>query len=516
MLNRKRLGVFVIYDANGIIDEYIPYLLSDIIQNLDRLVIVCNGSIDDSGMEVLSKYSNEIIIRENEGFDGGAYKYVLTEYIRRNNADEFDDIVLFNDTFYGPFYPFSEVFSYMDDKSCDFWGLSMHGCFYAYNQINSKHVQSFFLVIRHSVTASDSFWDFWKEMQTATNIDKAVINYEISLSKNLIEAGFVPGAYLQMECYLTDNPERNMDYCQLKAGECIAGHGFPILKRKSFLNQEGIEDNHELKTAIRYIYNTYDYPIDYIFSSLFRKEELGLIYRSFGLNMEFSGRQFKLDGKMSFLIVVCDCDGEIMEDIGKSIDRITYQYSEVEIVVIKQDPVLFIIDKLKTSDRYDYVCLIQNEEWIASEHRQNRARWRDYHFSCSLLKERITDYLGEVSALQKTFGIMFPQPTPKDLKIKFSSSKDVYNRVGDYLKTKDIKFRCNNIDNIVFSFKSFWCEIALLQELLKLYEPKYHEAWFDALPYLAQYFGRGMNYLSGCVDPDDYINMYEKIIRNFC
>ena len=62
----KRLGIFHCFDCDGIIDDYIYYLLDDICENLDELIIVANGFINDESFFKLSRYSdNDIIIRDN-------------------------------------------------------------------------------------------------------------------------------------------------------------------------------------------------------------------------------------------------------------------------------------------------------------------------------------------------------------------------------------------------------------------------------------------------------------------
>ena len=70
----RRLGIFVFYDASGIVDLYIQELLKSLLSELNKLVIVVNGKITNNCRQVLEKYSNNIFIRENKGFDAGAYK----------------------------------------------------------------------------------------------------------------------------------------------------------------------------------------------------------------------------------------------------------------------------------------------------------------------------------------------------------------------------------------------------------------------------------------------------------
>ena len=68
----KRLCIFCFYDKNGVVDSYIEYLLNDLRSCSAYIIVVVNGSVNFDGRLILQKYSNQIIIRRNMGFDGGA------------------------------------------------------------------------------------------------------------------------------------------------------------------------------------------------------------------------------------------------------------------------------------------------------------------------------------------------------------------------------------------------------------------------------------------------------------
>jgi len=62
----------------------VNYFLEDFKKNLDRLIVVCNGKLTPEGRQEFSKYTNEIIVRENKGFDVWAYKEGI-EYSKYEN-----------------------------------------------------------------------------------------------------------------------------------------------------------------------------------------------------------------------------------------------------------------------------------------------------------------------------------------------------------------------------------------------------------------------------------------------
>ena len=93
----KRVAIYFFYDKDGVVDRYVNYFLEDFKQNLDRLIVVCNGKLTPEGREEFSKYTNEIIVRENKGFDVWAYKEGI-EYIGWDNLEKYDELLMINFT----------------------------------------------------------------------------------------------------------------------------------------------------------------------------------------------------------------------------------------------------------------------------------------------------------------------------------------------------------------------------------------------------------------------------------
>lgn len=79
--------------------------------------------MNEAGEKILSSYTNNLIVRPNEGFDVWAYKTAMESY-GWEKLVSFDEVVLFNATIMGPVYPFSEMFETMDQRDLDFWGIT--------------------------------------------------------------------------------------------------------------------------------------------------------------------------------------------------------------------------------------------------------------------------------------------------------------------------------------------------------------------------------------------------------
>ena len=117
----NRIGIFIFYDSNGQADTYIEILLSAMQEILQKLVIIVNGKINSKDYDKFRNYTKHIFIRENRGYDAGAYKDVFTKYLTEEQWEKWDEIILFNDTFYGPFYPLEDIFHEMEKGDADFF-----------------------------------------------------------------------------------------------------------------------------------------------------------------------------------------------------------------------------------------------------------------------------------------------------------------------------------------------------------------------------------------------------------
>lgn len=257
----ERLGIFVFFDKEGIVDSYIDYLLADLKKNLKQLIIVINGKINSHGITLFRKYSDEIIIRENKGFDIGAYKDVLVDLYKKKKLAKWDEIVLCNDTFYGPFVPFGQIFERMEQKQIDFWGL---------NYINNSflsHIQSYFLVFRKSILVNGDLINYLEDNidSETEDISEIYAVFEIGVFLYLIKLGYKFDTYIR-------GADLNI---YSNADAYIMQYNLPILKKKYFspkylseksminlLKYIDVEEGYDIKNIIKNVYRIYGFEID--------------------------------------------------------------------------------------------------------------------------------------------------------------------------------------------------------------------------------------------------------------
>lgn len=73
-MEKRRLGIFLFYDAAGVVDDYVTFLLADLRRVLTELIVIANGVVQDEGRKRLSRFADAFVVRENRGFDAGAWK----------------------------------------------------------------------------------------------------------------------------------------------------------------------------------------------------------------------------------------------------------------------------------------------------------------------------------------------------------------------------------------------------------------------------------------------------------
>ena len=188
----RRLGIFCFFDKDGIADDYVEYLLGDLAKNLEKLIVVVNGYVNHDGLRMFERYADQVVLRENKGFDAGAYHHAIVNVLGELKIGEWDEIVLCNDTFYGPFVPLKKIFQAMDGKEIDFWGLD-----YRKGQFLS-FIQSYFLVFRKGIIENGDLFRYMKEYidPLETDISDVYAAFEVGLFSYLTGRGYRYGTYV--------------------------------------------------------------------------------------------------------------------------------------------------------------------------------------------------------------------------------------------------------------------------------------------------------------------------------
>lgn len=239
----RRLGIYFFYDKDGVVDPYNIALLDGIRAHISELLVVCNGKLTKEGRASFSACADQVFVRGNEGFDVWAYKEGLESYGWKKLQDDFDEIILFNFTMFGPIYPFEEMFTAMDAQNLDFWGITVHNgaSFDPWGKTDlgylPVHIQSHFIAVRSTMFNSWEFHHYWDNMCEITCYEEAVSFHEAIFTKHFADKGFKWNAYVEADDIGKDATLYPLMICPL---ELVKNRRCPIVKRKTFFL--GMED----------------------------------------------------------------------------------------------------------------------------------------------------------------------------------------------------------------------------------------------------------------------------------
>ena len=229
----RNLAIYVHNDKNGEVSDYIPYCLNGLKDIVTDILVVINGDVTDEGREKILSTGAKILQRENKGFDFSAWKAGI-EYYGYEEIAKFDNLLITNNTFYGPIYPYKEMWDSMNERECDFWGINKHPeldnvRFMGREPILVKaHLQSYWIVFKNQILQSECFKSYWKNMPCHNDYYEMTAMGELELTAYFEDNGFKSDTYMDFQKYselLNDNPTFLTEK-QVIEDRC------PIIKRK--------------------------------------------------------------------------------------------------------------------------------------------------------------------------------------------------------------------------------------------------------------------------------------------
>lgn len=214
---------------------------------VDCIYTVVNGLIQEEGKGQLALHSDKLLIRDNKGFDAGAIKDAIADLSNTNMLGKYDELVIYNDTFWGFFYPLSDFFEGTKaEPEVDFWGFTEWPGNAPDDRIHiPKHLQSYFLYIKSRMFHSQDFLEFWDDMPYCEKFTDVLIRYEQSFTHYFNERGYQSKAYYTVE-KLGEKKEFNKISYFIFAYDLVEKLHFPILKCKTFSIEGNMADSEKV------------------------------------------------------------------------------------------------------------------------------------------------------------------------------------------------------------------------------------------------------------------------------
>ena len=373
-MSKNRAAIYVFYDKDGIVDSYVIHMLQELSFVCGKIVVVCNCQVNEKGKEALSSITEDIVIRENEGFDAWAYKAGIT-YIGWDNLGSYDELVLLNDSVFGPIYPFDDMFEAMEPKNLDFWGITKHGQLFdslkKKKQIYPEHIQSYFYTITKKMFLNPEFKKYWNNLRMPRSWKETVSLFEARFTEHFAGLGFTWDVYVNTDEELGEFSD--VDQILQMLYELIKTYRCPVVKRKSFSIDYGnflaFTLGDSTRKAFDYIKNSTDYNTELIWDHILRAASLRNIVDNLNLNYilpkdYINGKSFDTSVTRVALFAHITYEDQI-EFLGKYIESVA-EFAHVYITTLTEQT------KEKLLDRFGRLACKKLEVFVLPKNRRGR------------------------------------------------------------------------------------------------------------------------------------------------
>ena len=230
----------------------------------------------ESELNKIEDFTIKAISERHVEYDFGSYKrgYICAK--ENNILENYDYLILCNDSVYGPLFSLDSLFDKMKDHK--FGGL------YRSKDIkiaSHYYIGSFFIIVKKEIFLSDIFLNFINSIKKEGDKNEIIKNYEFGISKLMIDSG------INIEGLFLDTDISNRPYFEpLK----LLNEGFPFIKKHILEKKITVPLNiEELKLIIQKIKKTYD--INMIVNNLNRTADANQIkylfqrFKTFNFNV---------------------------------------------------------------------------------------------------------------------------------------------------------------------------------------------------------------------------------------
>lgn len=228
----KRAGIFLFYDPEGKVDDYILGCLGSLQQHMDYLLVVSNSPLDETNRKRLESVSSEVMERKNVGYDVGAYRDGL-RHLGWDHMGDYDELVLFNYTFFAPIHPWAGLFERTDKWDTDFWGITEHDEVRPHpflpKLVMPRHIQSHWIAVRSSLSTTKDWRTYWEDMPPIESYNDSIQWHESRFTGYFNALGYRHEVAYNVDDYPSANPV--FDNATL-----LLQDGCPILKRRNLFH----------------------------------------------------------------------------------------------------------------------------------------------------------------------------------------------------------------------------------------------------------------------------------------
>lgn len=541
----NRLGIFFFSDKDGIVDSYVQYFLQEIAIVLSELFIIVAGNLKDEEKQKLSKYSCNIVTLTENIEEKDAYRIGINNFIGWNKINKWEQIIFFNNKNFGPFYLFQDIFTSMNKRKVDFWGILKYGkCVNGkWNKI-APRLNSNFLVVEKNILKSDNLRSFFDNNQLI--LDDFLVYFE--------KAGYISDAYINATEYYSEKPENNIIIDRYLSCDLIKKYRCPILGVNNLVYSD-MDFNYtmgeDISRALQYIDEALSYDVDMIWKYILRVNDIVDLRNRLHINyvlsdkVKYNSQMPKTVYKNTVIIMhlyYMDLLEEVfayIKNVPKDIDIIITSLEKNHEFIIKQakligrnnikilaavnrgrDVAALLVTAREFLLEYEYLCFVHDKKTNGNAGAVTIGDSFRYCMWENTVKN--AEYIDNILCTfeeNPRLGLLSP-PEPyhadhfhimgNEWATTYEISKDLFSRLG-------IQVNSNKANGPFALSTSFWCRAKALKPLFQ-YEFVYEDFMEEPMPmdgtishaiersliYVVQHEG----YFSGIVENEEYAALH--------
>ncbi|MBR1837520.1 MAG: hypothetical protein IJ783_09560 [Kiritimatiellae bacterium] len=239
----RRTAIFASFSGDGRVKDTVLYYLRGLKEVVDNIVFVANCPVFPDEVAKLGGLVRLAVFRHHGCYDFGSYKIGWNEAkaLGLIEPDVCDELVVCNDSCYGPVFPFSTVFDEMARRrqsaatTFDFWGLSLVR---AYG--GRLMIPSYFYVFGPAVLEGSELDQWFQRQEPCRNRGQVILRCESMLTQYLVDCGYVPDGLVQ-ESFQTERRATSIKFPL----STMRDYGDPLVKIKA-LKGDSLEDLDEV------------------------------------------------------------------------------------------------------------------------------------------------------------------------------------------------------------------------------------------------------------------------------
>ena len=191
----ENTAIFAHYNKDSVIDDYVIYYLNELKKIAQNIIFVSDCCLSDSEIKKLDGLADYTIAFRHGEYDFGSYKRGFQLAIDNGLLDKTENLILANDSCFGPFGSLKDLFEEMNENKCDFWGIATNenkydGELFFTPEANNMHIQSYFVVFKNKAAHSDTLKNFLLSVEKVKKKKEIIFKYEMGLTDKLCKAGY--------------------------------------------------------------------------------------------------------------------------------------------------------------------------------------------------------------------------------------------------------------------------------------------------------------------------------------